>query len=93
MPYTKLETAGRIRREAIAVEEVMEALERAKEELEAAREIADDFPHHPSSWLTMSCFSLRLPYSMVKVTGPAWKDTTRPWWNSPRPVWVRLTLT
>lgn len=29
MPYSRLETAGRIRREAIAVKEVMEALERA----------------------------------------------------------------
>ena len=44
MPYSKLETEGRIRREAIAIEEVVEALERAKEELEAAREIAERFP-------------------------------------------------
>jgi len=44
MPYSRLETAGRIRREAIAVKEVMEALERAREELEAAREIAERFP-------------------------------------------------
>jgi uncharacterized protein (UPF0332 family) len=44
MPYSKLEAAGRIKREAIAIEEVMEALERAKEELEAAREIAERFP-------------------------------------------------
>lgn len=44
MPYSKLETAGRIRREAIAIEEVIEALERAREELEAAREIAERFP-------------------------------------------------
>jgi len=39
-----LETAGRIRREAIAVKEVVEALERAREELEAAKEIAERFP-------------------------------------------------
>ncbi len=44
MPYSKLEAAGRIRREAIAIEEVIEALERANEELEAAREIAKRYP-------------------------------------------------
>jgi len=44
MPYSKLEAAGRIKREAITIEEVVEALERAREELEAAREIAERFP-------------------------------------------------
>jgi len=33
MPYSELEAEGRIRREAITTEEVMEALERAREEL------------------------------------------------------------
>jgi hypothetical protein len=44
MSYSNLEATGRIRREALTIEEVTEALERAKEELEAAREIAERFP-------------------------------------------------
>ena len=50
MPYSKLETAGRIRREAITIEEVMEALERAREELEAIEKTGLVEPLEEEGW-------------------------------------------
>jgi len=44
MPYPELERGGWIRREAITPEEIQGVLERAEEELSAARELAARFP-------------------------------------------------
>ena len=44
MPYHELERRGWIRRQAIAPEEIQGVLERAEEELSAARELAARFP-------------------------------------------------